>query len=379
MFNKIIQIVASWACFTFMRVNESLKILILLSSMLVTSLGQHAIAQTVIKMEKESGVYIIPCEVNGLKLRFIFDTGASKVCISLTEALFMLKNGYLKSSDIQGSVYSQTATGDITEGSKIVLRRVEFGGMELSNVEAIIIKELAAPLLLGQSAISRLGTYQIDPIRDELTIYIGQSDISNSPTYEIEQSNNFPSKKSSKLISDKVDSHREGVRDKEDIQSTKGSGYRGQIDEGELDSDGDGIVNDDDLCPSVKGPTFLQGCPANTLSLVSKVSFKVYFNEGATQLSYPSENQLDELSEILKRYPELKLLLKGYIRSGVGLQEKILISRRCCELVKQYVASKGIDPERIKYRAAEDDSLRDEDKATDINILQDHVVLIVVL
>lgn len=343
------------------------------------SLGQNAIAQTVIKMEKESGVYIIPCEVNGLKLRFIFDTGASMVCISLTEALFMLKNGYIKSSDIQGSVFSQTATGDITEGSKIVLRRVEFGGMELSNVEAIIIKELAAPLLLGQSAISKLGTYQIDPVRDELTIYVRQSDISTSPTSEIEQSNNFPAEKSSKLISDKVDSHREGVRDKEDIQTTKGGGYRGPIDEDELDSDEDGIVNNDDLCPSVKGPTILQGCPANSLSVVSKISFKVYFKEGATQLSYPSEIQLDELSEILKMYPEVKLFLKGYTRSGVDLQKKLIVSRRCCELVKQHVASNGIDPQRIKYRATEDDSLRGDDMTTDTNILQDHVDLFVVL
>ena len=51
-------------------------------------------SQTVIKMKKEGGVSIIPCKVNGLNLNFIFDTGASDVSISLTEANFMLKNGY---------------------------------------------------------------------------------------------------------------------------------------------------------------------------------------------------------------------------------------------------------------------------------------------
>lgn len=35
-------------------------------------------AQTTIKMEKEGGVYTIPCTVNGIKLKFIFDTGRSK-------------------------------------------------------------------------------------------------------------------------------------------------------------------------------------------------------------------------------------------------------------------------------------------------------------
>ena len=55
-------------------------------------------AQDIIKMEKSGGIYLIPCKVNGLPLKFIFDTGASDVSISLTEALFMLKNGNLKES-----------------------------------------------------------------------------------------------------------------------------------------------------------------------------------------------------------------------------------------------------------------------------------------
>ena len=60
-------------------------------------------AQEEIKMIKGSnGLYTIPCEVNGLRLRFILDTGASAVSLSLTEAEFMLKNGYLKKNDILG-------------------------------------------------------------------------------------------------------------------------------------------------------------------------------------------------------------------------------------------------------------------------------------
>jgi len=71
------------------------------------------LTQTRIKMKKEGGVYTIPCEVNGLKLRFIFDTGASNVCISLTEATFMLKNGYLDANDVVGNGKSQIADGSL--------------------------------------------------------------------------------------------------------------------------------------------------------------------------------------------------------------------------------------------------------------------------
>lgn len=53
------------------------------------------LCQTTIVMEKKGDVYYIPGEINGVPLKFIFDTGASNVYLSLTEALFMLKNGYL--------------------------------------------------------------------------------------------------------------------------------------------------------------------------------------------------------------------------------------------------------------------------------------------
>ncbi|MBC7525280.1 MAG: hypothetical protein H7239_12685 [Flavobacterium sp.] len=47
-------------------------------------------------MERKGGVSIVPCKVNKLNLSFVFDTGASDVTISMTEALFMLKNIFLK-------------------------------------------------------------------------------------------------------------------------------------------------------------------------------------------------------------------------------------------------------------------------------------------
>jgi len=45
-------------------------------------------SQTTILMNKVNGVYYVPCEVNGIKMDFVFDTGASNVSISKTEAEF---------------------------------------------------------------------------------------------------------------------------------------------------------------------------------------------------------------------------------------------------------------------------------------------------
>ncbi len=98
-------------------------------------------------MKKEGGVSIVPCKINGLNLSFIFDTGASDVTISLTEASFMLKNGYLTKEDIIGSEKYLDATGNISEGITINIREIEIEGLVLQNVKASIVKTLGAPLL----------------------------------------------------------------------------------------------------------------------------------------------------------------------------------------------------------------------------------------
>ncbi len=134
---------------------------------------QISFAQTVIQMKKEGGVYTIPCKVNGLPLKFIFDTGASDVSISATEALFMLKNGYLNSSDIIGTQNYIDATGKVSEGTKIMIRNLEFSGLILTNVEASVVNSLNAPLLLGQSALSKLGKILLDYSNNTLTVLNG--------------------------------------------------------------------------------------------------------------------------------------------------------------------------------------------------------------
>lgn len=125
----------------------------------------------VIRMRKMAGnTYFISCKVNGLPLDFIFDTGASSVTLSRKQAVFMLKNGYLSKSDIVGSSAYQTASGDIAIGTVIKLKKIEINGLVLNNVEASIINSDSAPLLLGQSALSRLGKIQIDYNNSTLTI-----------------------------------------------------------------------------------------------------------------------------------------------------------------------------------------------------------------
>lgn len=117
---------------------------------------------TEIPFTKENGTCNVKCKINDLPLYFVFDTGASTVSLSMVEATFMMKNGYLDKRDVIGSEYFLDANGNINEGSVVNIRNVEFGGLKLENVRASVVKNQKAPLLLGQSVLGRLGTIEID-------------------------------------------------------------------------------------------------------------------------------------------------------------------------------------------------------------------------
>ena len=135
------------------------------------SMPENAETVTEISVRRNpGGTFEIPCDINGLALQMIFDTGASDVTISSVEANFMFKNGYLSEKDIKGKRYYQVANGQINEGTVITLREVKIGDAVLHNVDASVVKSQKAPLLLGQSAMERFGTITIDNQNNKLII-----------------------------------------------------------------------------------------------------------------------------------------------------------------------------------------------------------------
>lgn len=123
-----------------------------------------------IPFTKDGGVCKVKCSINGLPLHFIFDTGAADVSISTIEASFMAKNDYLSPSDIIGKQNYMTADGNITEGTVVNLKDVKLGSLHLNNIKASVVRNQSAPLLLGQSVLSKLGKIEIDNAKKVLRI-----------------------------------------------------------------------------------------------------------------------------------------------------------------------------------------------------------------
>lgn len=130
--------------------------------------GEEVITE--VPFTKENGICNVKCKINDLPLYFVFDTGASTVSLSMVEATFMMKNGYLDKKDVVGSQYFQDANGNVSEGTTIIIRQVDFGGLKLENVRASVVRNQKAPLLLGQSVLARLGKIEIDNSKHLLKI-----------------------------------------------------------------------------------------------------------------------------------------------------------------------------------------------------------------
>lgn len=126
---------------------------------------EEAFSETGVELPFEvyGNVRYVKVKVNGVEMKMIFDTGASGVSLSLTEAIFLEKQGKLTKDDFLGSMNMRTANGEVSEGMVVNLKEVELAeGLVATDVTAIIVGNLEAPLLLGNSALKDIGSFEID-------------------------------------------------------------------------------------------------------------------------------------------------------------------------------------------------------------------------
>ena len=127
-----------------------------------TSVKQKQFKHTVKLNKRSSNVFEVNAKINGSPLDFILDTGCSDVSISTAEAIYFLKNGILTEDDLGEIGVAQLANGSKIRTLSFNIKKMEIGGKTLYNVSASITDSKTAPLLLGQSVLSKLGKVNID-------------------------------------------------------------------------------------------------------------------------------------------------------------------------------------------------------------------------
>ena len=90
----------------------------------------------------------------------IFDTGnTGNVLISLLDLQMLYKNGKFDERDIIGTTYANIADGSVVEEAVIRLHSIKITDeLELTDIEAHVAPNQAAPLLLGRGVMDKIAS-----------------------------------------------------------------------------------------------------------------------------------------------------------------------------------------------------------------------------
>lgn len=145
------------------------------------------------------------------------------------------------------------------------------------------------------------------------------------------------------------DSDKDGINDEEDKcpQQAGVARYNGCP---VPDTDGDGVNDEEDKCPTVVGIAANAGCPEVKEEIKAKVEFaarNTFFKTGSYQLQPKSYASLNEVAQILKDNPTLKLDVEGHTDiTGDAAKNQILSENRAAA-VKAYLVAQGIEKDRL--------------------------------
>ena len=115
------------------------------------------------------------------------------------------------------------------------------------------------------------------------------------------------------------------------------------------DSDGDGINDKEDHCPTVAGTVAAHGCALDEelLDQIKSASEHIYFNSGKSTIKAESYPDLDKLAKIFKEHPEVKASIEGHTDSQGNDQMNLNLSKARAKAVKDYLIKKGVDADHL--------------------------------
>jgi aspartyl protease family protein len=101
------------------------------------------------------GHFYVDADVNGARIRFLDDTGATFVALSPDDA----RSAGLRVFESDYTARTTTANG-VTRVAPVTLRQVELDQMQLFDVRAVVLEKPMPVSLLGMSFLSRLQSYE---------------------------------------------------------------------------------------------------------------------------------------------------------------------------------------------------------------------------
>jgi OOP family OmpA-OmpF porin len=145
-----------------------------------------------------------------------------------------------------------------------------------------------------------------------------------------------------------LDSDGDGVTDGKDKCPNTPAGRKVNADGCELDSDGDGVVDGADKCPTVYAKT-ADGCPE--AAAPRKLTLEgVNFDNNKATLKPESFSTLDQAAATLKEWGDVRVEVGGHSDSVGKDSYNLALSQRRAESVRQYLIGKGVAADRLTAR-----------------------------
>ena len=116
---------------------------------------QSSMAQPASIAKGRDGHYWAEADVNGSRVRFLVDTGASAVALTPADA----KRLGIATEKLDYTYKVVTASGQ-TRAAAVKLGQVSVAGARLDNVDALVIEDGLESSLLGMSYLGRLASFE---------------------------------------------------------------------------------------------------------------------------------------------------------------------------------------------------------------------------
>jgi len=126
---------------------------------------QKAMVTTEIKFKREQQKFAVNCKLNGIDITCQIDTAATIGTISVADAMFLTKYGF-----IQNREWNQDPYKDVAESTTVTIRELEIEGIKVKNVVLKVINDKNAKLQLSKNDIAKFGNINVNNQRNILLI-----------------------------------------------------------------------------------------------------------------------------------------------------------------------------------------------------------------
>lgn len=147
------------------------------------------------------------------------------------------------------------------------------------------------------------------------------------------------------------DADDDGIADREDDCPNQAGNRSAR---GCPDRDEDGIRDADDRCPNTPGLVQLNGCPEikpDDVRFLQGAQQIPFFKEKTAHFSSEGAGYLDQLADLLQRYPDFSLSLSVHTDTQGNTADNQALTEEQARACVNYLFAKGIAPERLRARA----------------------------